>query len=73
MTQAQKCPVCEGKGVVANPFGDKKCHGCGGKGWVVVGVISISPELLCTKFESTSLPRKSGFQYAWDDYCEGKV
>ncbi len=40
MTNAQKCPVCEGKGLVANPFGDKKCHGCGGKGWVEVGGIT---------------------------------
>lgn len=42
-TTAQKCPVCEGKGRL--PTGTSSstgipyaapCHGCQGKGWVVV-------------------------------------
>jgi hypothetical protein len=32
---AEKCPVCEGKGVVP-PEEVAICHGCGGKGWVEV-------------------------------------
>ena len=45
MSDAKRCPVCYGKGVVepdtpspastAIP-GPKTCHGCGGRGWVVV-------------------------------------
>jgi hypothetical protein len=31
--QAQLCPVCMGSGKLAHMI----CHGCGGKGWVVVG------------------------------------
>ena len=33
MNHAELCPVCKGNGVVE---GDKKCHGCDGKGWVTV-------------------------------------
>lgn len=39
---AQKCPVCEGKGTTKYILGgpardeDRNCHGCIGKGWVVV-------------------------------------
>lgn len=29
-----KCPVCNGFGSLK--FGEKVCHGCKGKGWVVV-------------------------------------
>lgn len=31
---AQKCPVCNGFGTLKN--GTLTCHGCNGKGWVVV-------------------------------------
>ncbi len=31
---AQKCPVCNGFGTLKN--GTLRCHGCDGKGWVVV-------------------------------------
>lgn len=44
--KAQKCPVCDGSGefgqktVIGNDgtkwIGGKECHGCNGKGWVVV-------------------------------------
>ena len=73
MTNAQKCPVCEGSGLVASPFGDKKCHGCNGKGWVEVVGVGISHELLCNKFGSTARSSKTGFQCGWDQYCEGKI
>lgn len=33
MRRAELCPVCKGAGK-AN---DKTCHGCYGRGWVVVG------------------------------------
>ena len=42
---AQLCPVCNGSGTIAIPppkdstsniWGSKTCHGCGGKGWIVV-------------------------------------
>lgn len=42
MSHAEKCPVCEGKGRMCTlPFGygtdaTKKCHGCGGLGWITV-------------------------------------
>jgi len=46
MAHAEKCPVCGGKGEIDDPIDDssfypthaskKTCHGCGGKGWVVV-------------------------------------
>lgn len=29
---AEKCPVCNGTG----KFNDLQCHGCDGKGWVLV-------------------------------------
>ncbi len=32
MSHAEKCPVCLGGGKV----GESVCHGCGGKGWVIV-------------------------------------
>jgi len=42
MSHAEKCPVCDGTGKVQDngPSGTsidfKTCHGCGGKGFVVV-------------------------------------
>lgn len=49
MSQAVKCPVCDGFGKVPNPQLDKDyaighfylnqtlpCHGCGGRGWVEI-------------------------------------
>ena len=30
--KAQKCPVCEGSG----KYEDVKCHGCEGKGWILI-------------------------------------
>ena len=39
---AELCPVCWGKGRLADGKGDRDsafaetCHGCGGKGWVTV-------------------------------------
>lgn len=33
MAHAEVCPVCQGKGK-----GEATCHGCGGKGWVEVGL-----------------------------------
>lgn len=47
MAQAVRCPVCKGTGTVtppddgqctAAPF-PKTCHGCGGRGWVVVPAV----------------------------------
>ncbi len=43
-SHAEKCPVCHGKGVIREIFGQgyvtsrktKTCHACGGKGWVTV-------------------------------------
>lgn len=43
---AVKCPVCGGSGTyyIPPPWGQtsvgtsKTCHGCGGKGWVEVGL-----------------------------------
>ena len=39
---AEKCPICYGTGKIntgnsstAGPI-EKRCHGCGGKGWVTV-------------------------------------
>lgn len=31
---AQKCPVCNGFGTLS--FGKVDCHGCDGKGWIVL-------------------------------------
>ncbi len=44
MSNAVKCPVCEGKGVIPKDCGCKEngtdwtkpCHGCLGKGWVEI-------------------------------------
>lgn len=41
MNRAELCPVCNGKGIVPNLdlkcCGKMvKCHGCDGKGWIVV-------------------------------------
>ena len=45
MAHAERCPVCRGSRKVfvddygkltANKINEKICHGCGGKGWVVV-------------------------------------
>ena len=32
MSHAEKCPVCEGSG----KFEKKECHGCSGKGWIII-------------------------------------
>jgi DnaJ-class molecular chaperone len=32
--KAQKCPVCNGFGTLK--YGTLVCHGCGGKGWVLI-------------------------------------
>jgi len=45
MKSVHQCPVCHGTGKFTGPinFGttsdplEKTCHGCGGKGWVVIG------------------------------------
>lgn len=39
--EAQLCPICMGKGTIQNRMVDAtdttdRCHGCDGKGWVVV-------------------------------------
>ena len=46
--KAQKCPVCNGTGkykellfndtlaTTSNPYIERLCHGCNGKGWIVV-------------------------------------
>lgn len=31
---SEKCPVCNGFGTLS--FGRKVCHGCGGKGYILV-------------------------------------
>jgi len=44
MTHAERCPVCGGSGEVAEKYQGtsssmplmRPCHGCGGKGWIVV-------------------------------------
>lgn len=36
---AVKCPVCEGEGgkwTNSSKIAKHQCHGCGGKGWIVV-------------------------------------
>ncbi len=35
----QKCPVCSGFGTLK--YGAVKCHGCGGKGFILVPAIEI--------------------------------
>jgi DnaJ-class molecular chaperone len=42
-SHAEKCPVCDGAGVFNNQIWSeidyrytRICHGCGGRGWVVV-------------------------------------
>jgi len=31
------CPICWGKGYIENYYGTRKrCHGCSGKGWILV-------------------------------------
>jgi len=49
MAHSEKCPVCNGSGIVRNfipiysstaekpvYYSDAFCHGCNGKGWIVV-------------------------------------
>jgi DnaJ-class molecular chaperone len=39
MARAELCPVCKGSGAYeTRGEGRQPCHGCGGKGWVTVGV-----------------------------------
>lgn len=43
MAHAEKCPICEGKGVVmgiaeTGTQPTQRCHGCYGRGWVEVGI-----------------------------------
>jgi len=42
--QAQLCPVCMGSG--RSTCGT--CHGCGGRGWVVVGTTGCPPNITVT-------------------------
>lgn len=44
MAHADKCPVCDGAGVVDGDL-DRGCHGCYGKGWVVVDVDGESAQI----------------------------
>jgi DnaJ-class molecular chaperone len=44
MAHAEKCPICYGTGQTPKPSSwvnvqqwQSQCHGCGGKGWVIVG------------------------------------
>lgn len=38
-SQVHKCPVCDGGGnYPPNDYTQRQCHGCEGKGWVVVWV-----------------------------------
>jgi hypothetical protein len=70
MSQAVICPVCSGSGVVpesstaqtACPT-TKPCHGCGGKGWVEVGV-SYPPALPYVPTPWTCPP----YQPYWNPY-----
>jgi DnaJ-class molecular chaperone len=52
MNHAELCPVCEGAGNIPHNFiaydyhftsFTKPCHGCGGRGWVVVPDDYITP------------------------------
>lgn len=44
MSRAQKCPICKGSGKIRkdgepaklDELVTKTCHGCDGKGWVIV-------------------------------------
>lgn len=40
MSDARICPVCGGTG----KYNDKECHGCGGKGWVIIPTMSPYPQ-----------------------------
>ena len=48
MNHAELCPVCKGNGVLE---GDKKCHGCDGKGWVTVQGESVVPVTIDCRLE----------------------
>ena len=42
MAHAEKCPVCSGSGKLPGDTGTtdctpKTCHGCNGRGWIVIG------------------------------------
>lgn len=43
MTHTEKCPVCGGSGklpadsTVTTIPREKQCHGCDGRGWIVIG------------------------------------
>jgi len=39
MAYAQRCPICNGTGKIADntTAGNRTCHGCYGRGWVEVG------------------------------------
>ncbi len=37
-THAELCPVCDGRGAINNELTSQytTCHGCNGKGWIIV-------------------------------------
>ncbi len=39
MAHSEKCPVCDGTGKYQKDWSDEKktCHGCSGRGWIVIG------------------------------------
>ena len=48
-TKADLCPVCKGSGLykeyydyatTTGAFSQRTCHGCGGKGWVVIPTVN---------------------------------
>ena len=67
MNHAEKCPVCGGSGEVQVPYVKqegstaalptvipKRCHGCGGSGWVTVQDVPIFWPYPTTEIDDTT-------------------
>ena len=51
--EAQKCPVCEGSGEYIKNKISKKCHGCDGKGWIIVPLTPLIVDKYKLRFSET--------------------
>jgi len=61
MAHAEKCPVCGGTGKVprdipATDGADQACHGCGGLGWITIGVEHSPPIYYTIPYEQPYYP-----------------
>ena len=73
-THAEVCPLCHGTGRLDTPEGGTRaCHGCEGKGWVVVPGVGVGQQpVYYPVYQPTVVPFPFN-PYPFPDYRPGEI